>query len=250
MDFLRNVVGLIFFIGIFLPFIGYYPITFLIAWRQAENAENWETTKCTATCMTDKIRGTIGYTHKFWINYGYKARLEMPKMPSGFDFSGTGPLKLDPKLSREERSKKTSEYFEKRREFLVESEKKRRETQEKYDREMQIFEKEQKKYMEEGTEYFSVFQIEGFRYWRNHGWKEICYDGFGNRRPPRFEADCYIDPNNPEKAVFYRKLGLNWFWTILLVLNTALMFGFLWLAFYLFRHGLKKRETSSSLLGG
>ncbi len=248
MNLLRNVVGLLFFIGILLPFIGYYPITTLIAWRQAENAKNWETTKCIAICGSDKKRATIRYSYEFWINYGFKSRLEQPKMLS-FEMPPKDDFTIfDPALSKAERSKRLKEYNSKRFEALQERQNKEREDREKYERQFQIFEKEQQKLMSQGTKYFSVFQIDGWRYWGNHGWREVCYDEFRNLRKPRFETDCYIDPNNPEKAVFYRELGLNWFWTIALILNTCLMFGFLYLAFYLFVHGMKrKRKTSSSL---
>lgn len=250
MNLLRNVIGLLFFTGIILPFVGYYPITFLVAWRQVENTKNWETTRCIANCMSSKTKSypLPGYSSEFWINYGFKSRLEQPKVPLGDNFPKVEHLRLDPTLSKEERSKKTKEYFEKRKEQITETRKKSLENQNKYDREMQIFQKEQQKYMNEGTKYFSVFQLNGWRYWRNHGWSKICYDEFNNRRKPGFETDCYIDPNHPEKAVFYRELGLNWFWIIVLILNTVLMFGFLYLAIYLFIHEMKKeRKTSTSL---
>lgn len=248
MDLLRNVIGLLFFIGVILPFVGYYPITFLIAWRQVEDAKNWETTKCIATCGTDKKKATIGYNYEFWINYGFKSRLERPKIPSFEMPPRVDSPSFDPALSKEERSKRFKEYNSKRFEAIQEFQKKERENREKYESQFQIFEKEQQKFMNQGTENFSVFHINGWRYWGNHGWREICYDDFRNRRKPSFETDCYIDPKNPEKAVFYRKLGLNWFWTIALVLNICLMLGFLYLAFYLFVHDLKKKRKASSSL--
>jgi hypothetical protein len=251
MNLLRNVLGLIFFIGIILPFVGYYPITTLIAWRQAENAESWETTRCIVRCGRDKRRSNLrlGYTTHYWINYGFKSRLERPKMPLGGDFPPVERLNLEPNLSKAERSRKIKEHFEKRRRQSIEASEKSREKWDKHDREMQIFNKEQLKYMQDGTEYFSVFHLDGWRYWGNYGWSRVCYDELNNRRKDGFEADCYIDPNNPEKVVFYRELGLSWGWIIILVLNTALMFGFLYLAFYLFFHELKKqRKTSPSII--
>lgn len=245
MNLLRNAVGFIFFVAILLPIIGYFPITFLIALWQVENAKDWETTRCIARCDTSKTKAFVGYTYKFWINYGFKSRLERPKMPSSIDSLTIEPLKPEPNLSKDERSKKFKEYFERKKRQMFERQEKMREDQKLYDQQIQIFEREEQKYMSEGTEYFSIFQIDGWRYWRNYGWSEICHDEFGNRRKPRFEVDCYIDPANPEKAVFYRKLELNWILTMLLTVNFLLMFGFLWLAVYLFIYDMRRGKASA-----
>jgi hypothetical protein len=243
-----NVIFYLFFVGIILLLVGYYPITFLVALWQVENAKNWETTKCIVSCRRDKTKSFIGYSTDYRINYGFKSRLEQPEIPYEIGSRDYEPLRMDPKLTKEEWAKKKREYFENQERLLEKRRNDRQEKRETYQLKKQIFEKEQQKYMSEGTRYFSIFQINGWRYWGNHGWSEICHDEFGrNLRKPGFEADCYLDPQNPENAVFFRKLGLNRAWTVILVLNTLFLFGCLWLAFYLFRHDWKRQQNQTSV---
>lgn len=250
MDFLRNAAGLLIVLAILAPVIGYYPITFLIAWRQAASAQSWEPTRCSARCEMRQQKDWRGRLPKrksydYGIYYGFKSRLERPLISNlEVEMPNTKRPVRDAKTSDLEWRKQLEEFREKSQAERAEIKKRDEERKEKFRLESNVYEKEQEKFSR-WREDFSVFQIAGWRYWGDYGWEQVCgrlgHDG------KKIEADCFIDPSDPENAVLVRELRLDWLWTTLLVLNWILLFGFIYLSFRIFIHRRNKPKSSDSL---
>ncbi|MEO6590189.1 MAG: hypothetical protein ABIP06_12900 [Pyrinomonadaceae bacterium] len=178
----------------------YFPVTFLIALYQYQNAQNWEVKKCEVRCRSNQrqYRPRNSFRDKLivWMTvfYDIKPEIEQPAETNSNPFK---TLKLT-----EQELKELNEMQEATKGF---------------DEQM----KSQERRESLRRRNYSIYQLGGWQYWGEFGLDDFCLADSGQTRNDGsiFESDCYVNPADNYDIALYRGFNLGWFLPIALLIS-------------------------------
>jgi len=178
----------------------YFPVTFLIALYQYQNAQTWEVKKCEVRCQSNQrqYRPRNSFRDKLivWMTvfYDVKPNIERPAETNSTPFKRL-------KLSEQE----LKEWNEMQEEMKV------------LDEQMKSYERREPLRKRN----YSIYHLVGWQYWGEFGLDDFCLTDSGQTRNDGsiFESDCYVNPANKNDIALYRDFNLGWFLPIALLIS-------------------------------
>lgn len=178
----------------------YFPVTFLVALYQYQNAQTWEVRTCEVECKRNfrqyRPRHSFQDKTKVWMTLLYDIKPETePRV-------NRRPNILERLNSTDQESKKSGEI----KEGLDQMD------------DYIPFDPNRKPLRERN---YSIYHVDGWQYWGEFGLDDFCRTENGKARNDGmiFEFDCYVNPANKDDMALYRGFDLGWFLPIFLLIS-------------------------------